>query len=102
VAAEGDQAWAVGEGGTTLHWDGSGWSAVPSSVTAAIDEVALGGGEVWARVGPDRLLHRSGGTWSSSATPEMGSNSVRTLEVGPGGTAWAGGSNSMLLRHSGM
>jgi hypothetical protein len=51
AAADTDEVWAVGEGGTVLRWDGVGWNAIESPVLSGThlwDVWASRDGEVWA------------------------------------------------------
>ncbi|MBK6535930.1 MAG: hypothetical protein IPF99_42285 [Deltaproteobacteria bacterium] len=44
-----NDVWAVGEGGTILHWDGARWSSIPSNTTATLRSVwGASAGDVWA------------------------------------------------------
>ena len=44
-----NDAWAVGGGGTTLHWNGTVWSSVPSGTTETLYGVwGSGPNDVWA------------------------------------------------------
>jgi hypothetical protein len=69
--------WAVGGGGTLLHWDGTAWTQVMSPTTNALNGVSgTSATDVWAvgagtGFGPATVLHFNGTTWSSvsNATP---------------------------------
>src|SRR5438309_12107938 len=57
--------WAVGEGGTILHWDGSTWSGVSS----ATRNILYGGwgtasADVWAVGAGGTILRWDGRSWS--------------------------------------
>ena len=66
-----DDVWAVGEHGTIVHYDGSGWTTVHSSNDytlwgiwgAAPDDLWAVGGSVTHAV-PSIVLHYDGSTWS--------------------------------------
>ena len=50
--------WAVGLGGTILHWDGSAWSPVASGTVNSLTSVrGSASNDVWA-VGDGTILHR--------------------------------------------
>jgi hypothetical protein len=56
--------WAVGQGGTILHWDGSGWSAVSNLTQATLYAVdAFSSTDAWA-AGAGVILHWDGMAWS--------------------------------------
>jgi hypothetical protein len=58
--------WAVGDLGTILHWDGSGWSSRPSGTTAALSAVwGSSATDAWAVGAAGTILHWNGTAWSS-------------------------------------
>ena len=61
-------AFAVGQEGMILHWDGSAWSEDPQSVsvtTSTLNAVAFGAdGQGWAVGGNGTVLHYDGNSWS--------------------------------------
>jgi hypothetical protein len=58
--------WAVGFGGTILHWNGAAWTLAPSTTTDWIWSVdMINASEGWA-VGEERThLHYVGGSWTA-------------------------------------
>ena len=78
-ALSSSDAWAVGNGGKTLHWDGTSWSAVTlpgkGDSLSAVD--ALSPSDVWAvgdRVGPTQvtrtlIVHWDGTAWTRVPSP---------------------------------
>lgn len=62
-------AFAVGQEGTILRWDGSSWSEDPQSVsltTATLNAVAFGAdGQGWAVGSNGTILHYDGTAWST-------------------------------------
>jgi hypothetical protein len=43
------QAWAVGDGGTLIRWDGSAWTPATSGTTQALNGIwGASSAEVWA------------------------------------------------------
>src|SRR5260221_2426316 len=68
-----DDIWVVGELGTTLHYDGTTWSLVPSGVTTNLLGVWTGGAsDAWA-VGEGEIVLRWDGTsWSPALSPSAG------------------------------
>jgi hypothetical protein len=60
-----NDVWAVGAGGTILHWDGATWSPSASGTTATLRDVwGSASDDVWA-VGPGTLLHWDGKAWAN-------------------------------------
>ncbi len=62
-------AWAAGEAGTFMHWDGIAWEPVPSSTLAnlhAIDMLSTTDG--WA-AGSGVILHWDGNVWTEVENP---------------------------------
>jgi streptogramin lyase len=66
-AASSTDAWAVGDSGTLLHFDGTRWKSLPTGMPTS----ALGGvwgssaRDVWVTTGGGGLLHYDGNGWSS-------------------------------------
>src|SRR6185503_17543888 len=60
-----DDAWAAGEGGMLMHWDGASWTTVPLETTVSL--LGLWGtarDDVWV-VGDKRtVLHFDGAAWT--------------------------------------
>lgn len=62
--AAADDVWAVGGGGTILHFDGQTFSLVPSGTVSNLTTVwGSAANDVWA-AGANTLLHWNGTTWS--------------------------------------
>jgi photosystem II stability/assembly factor-like uncharacterized protein len=76
-----DDVWAVGDGGTALHWDGAAWEAVPTPTDqnlwgvwgAAPDDVwAVGGGTTPPSANAEpTVLRWDGQAWSAVTLPEL-------------------------------
>jgi hypothetical protein len=86
--------WAVGSNGTTLFWDGSQWSYVPSGVSQPLFAVAgnriPSSREVWAVGGSGTILHYDGKKWQQVPSPT--SSALYGLWVDPSEKAlWAVG-----------
>ena len=82
--------WAVGEGGTIVHFDGARWSRVSSGTPQSL--IAIGGrgpGDAWA-IGKSRtLLRLSGGAWHPVDLPKVENDEeLADLLVLPNGEAW--------------
>lgn len=95
--------WAVGEGGTALHWNGSTpWTAFPTGVTGTLHSVwGLSPSDVWAVGAAGLMLHWNGSTWSTEPTVTS-----RDLYAVGGksswpGNRWAAGASGTVLRWNG-
>lgn len=77
--------WAVGEGGTALHWNGTSWRAVSAGTGANLTSVWVSNpGDAWAvGANPDGtsvLLRWDGSQWSLSPSPQRGARtSLRSV-----------------------
>jgi hypothetical protein len=93
-----DDVWAVGEGGTAIHWDGSAWRAVPTGTTATLSGVWVArANEAWAvgssPAGPV-VLRWDGERWSEVALGPRERLRLRSV-WGSGPTdVWAAGFSS--------
>jgi hypothetical protein len=104
--ASADDAWAVGDYGTLLHWDGHVWTAPqpPGSVTSN-DLYAVFGtatNDAWAVGATGTLLHYDGKLWS--VAPESGLRTTQTLRAiwgSASGDYWAAGLSGTLLHYTG-
>jgi hypothetical protein len=71
--ASDDDVWAVGAGGTILHWDGAVWSPVPSGTTADLRGVwGIATRDVWAVGAGGTILHRGSAQADSGVYPVAG------------------------------
>lgn len=62
-----NDVWAVGSGGTAVHWDGATWTATATNVKETLSAVwGFGGSDVWAAADTTVILRSSGFTPSSS------------------------------------
>ena len=92
--------WAVGSGGTIVHWNGAAWAATPSGTRNTLRAVAGSGpGDVFVASTTDLVLHSSGfdagtATWvheTPLASTYGFSGAVNSLSVtGPGRVRAAG------------
>lgn len=65
-----DDAWAVGDGGVTLHYDGDQWESVDNPTGADLRDVwASDSNDVWAVGTGGEILHYDGNDWASLDTP---------------------------------
>lgn len=87
--------WAVGGGGTILHWDGMAWSPVTSGTAQNLLQVwAASADDAWA-TGDGVILHWDGTTWST-AVDEPGTTFSGVWGSGPD-DVWVAAVNE--LRH---
>ena len=92
--------WAVGSGGTILHYDGKGWLAIAGATTADLFAVwGSSADSVWAVGASGAILHWTGSAWSAVASGTnlplggvWGSGPREVWAVGPAGTVlhWDG------------
>jgi hypothetical protein len=83
--------WAVGAGGTIVHWEGSKWSVVPSGTTYTLN--AIGGSGVddfWILSAPEVVLRPDGGAFErvppvTTGSYVNGTRLLRSVWVSPGG-----------------
>jgi hypothetical protein len=92
--------WAVGDSGTVMHNDGTGWSAGRSGMQAGWNGVwGTSDLNIWAVGGGGTIARWNGGAFS------MVPSGVTTALHGVGGSsssnAWAVGENGMILRWNG-
>jgi hypothetical protein len=98
-------AWAVGEGGVTLHHDGILWAAVPSGPDGGL-QVDLRGlwgtrdNDVWAVGTGGSAVHWDGTTWTR-VTPDAGF-SLNDVWGRSSNDVWAVGTAGTLLHYDGM
>jgi hypothetical protein len=97
-AVAASDAWAVGNAGTILHYDGC-WRAEPKATDVDLYGVwAAADGTVWAAGAAATTLRRSGGTWSVFTTP--GTLAVRGIWV-TATDVWAAAEEGAIYRWDG-
>jgi hypothetical protein len=119
-----NDAWAVGDGGFAMHWDGLAWQRVGSSTMAnlsgiwgssATDVWAVGGGvggapdlihwngQAWSIVSPDTSVNLSG-VWGSGPSDvwAVGGSGVQGVITHFDGTAWHLSSTSVYTDFAGV
>jgi hypothetical protein len=92
--------WAVGNYGTILHWDGSGWSRVSSGTTNGLRGVwGSGASDVWAVGDYGIVQHWNGSAWTSVSS---GTTSHLNGVWGSGASdVWAVSSYDTILHWNG-
>jgi hypothetical protein len=90
--------WAVGQGGTIMHWDGARWSLVPSGTIADFEAVGGSGPrDVWIVGGASTALHSvdNGATWTPTAVPGgAGQRALRGVWAVSPADAWIYGTDT--------
>jgi photosystem II stability/assembly factor-like uncharacterized protein len=95
-------AFAVGQFGVILHWDGTSWSEDPQSISltqSQLNAVAFApSGEGWAVGADGTILHHNGQQWNVEPPPAQysGANISSVTVAGSEAFAVAGGN---LIRH---
>lgn len=87
-------AYAVGDAGTILHWDGAVWSRMPSGTTQPLFGLwGASATSVYAVGAGGTILYHDGGSWISLASGTLallrhvwGASPVDVFAVGDGGT----------------
>ncbi|HEY8089184.1 MAG TPA: hypothetical protein VIF09_15100 [Polyangiaceae bacterium] len=92
--------WAVGRGGTILHFDGTSWTRLPPITPEPLYDVhGSGPKDVWA-VGRHVVLHWDGTAWTSMNAPATKGWLHTVFAVAPG-DAWFGGDWQALMHWDG-
>lgn len=93
-----DDVWAAGDNGVLLHWEGTAWSPVLTTVSTQFRALwGSGRGDVWV-AGGSTLYHIAAGqasffTWNGDAKVLWGAG-ARDI--------WVGGEDGRLARYDGM
>lgn len=67
-----NDVWAVGSGGTIVHWDGTAWKQTPTGVKNTFHAVwGSGPTDVWAVSMTDAIFHSNGFSGGSAAWAKM-------------------------------
>ena len=96
-------AFAVGQFGVIIHWNGSAWTEDPQSISATasqLNAVAFGAdGQGWAVGANGTILHYDGHSWSPEPVPaaDSGVNITSVAVAGSEAFAVAGGN---LITHA--
>ena len=88
-------AWAVGDHGTLLHWDGGRWTPRESGVGERLRAVAGNGPhDVWAVGDLGAAIHSDGDRWQLRRVPGL-PRELGDVWVSPAGHAWAVGGDAV-------
>jgi murein DD-endopeptidase MepM/ murein hydrolase activator NlpD len=95
-------AFAVGEFGVILHWDGTTWSEDPQSTSltdSQLNAVAFAqSGEGWAVGADGTILHYNGSSWSKEQPPEADSGVGITSVAVAGSEVFAVAAGNLITR----
>lgn len=98
AAVSSNEAWAVGNNGTILHYDGGLWRSVTSPVAAHLKEIVmLSATEGWIVGNGGTILHYENGSWHSVASPVT--TDLLDISVLPSGEAWVVGDDGAILHY---
>jgi len=95
-----DDAWAVGDNATALHWNGSAWDSVDTTITSASLRAlwASASDDVWAVGSLGSVIHWNGSAWSADM---MGGSYSLDDVVGHDGELWTVGNAGTILHFDG-
>ena len=98
-----DDIWAVGAGGTILHWTKERWTSEPSPVSTDLKSVwGSGAADIWAVGSGGTILHWNGHVWMR---PSVDSRFADFNFNGVGGllpdVVWAVGDRGVILSRNG-
>jgi hypothetical protein len=105
VAFDGpSSAFAVGQFGLILHWDGSSWSEDPASISLTeeqLNSVAFSSsGEGWAVGADGTILHYDGTSWSIEQPPALDASTDITSVAVAGSDVFAIADGNLITRES--
>lgn len=97
----GSDAWAVGDQGLILHWDGKAWTQqpVPAGVTTNLYGVLGTMKAVWAVGESGTLLRSDGSSWTRIPLPTTAT--LLALWIGPDEELWAVGDSGTIVQVKG-
>ena len=97
-------AFAVGQYGEILHWDGSSWSEDPQSISLTenqLNSVAFAAsGEGWAVGDAGTILHYDGQSWSIERPPATDAGTDITSVAVSGSDVFAIAGGNLIVRQS--
>ncbi|MBL8635822.1 MAG: hypothetical protein JNM40_21530 [Myxococcales bacterium] len=99
-------AWAVGQAGTILHWDGVTWSVVSASIPKSVSFFSVwgsGANDVWAMGPKDQAWHWDGTSWKSVNLPSSSFADLLIMNITGSASddIWAVGSSTTAPTTSG-
>jgi hypothetical protein len=98
-------AFAVGQFGLILHWDGTSWSEDPQSISLTQSQLSAvafaSNGEGWAVGARGTILHYNGQQWNVEAPPSADSGENISSVAVAGSEAFAVAGGNLIRRPSG-
>ena len=95
-----DDVWAVGAGGTAVHFDGTHTTVVPTGVSAELIDVwGTGPADVWAVGRGGTAIHFDGQVWRS--VPTGTALDLFAVFTAAPNDVWMGGMNGTFLHYTG-
>lgn len=91
--------YAVGDGGTILHYDGTTWAAEPSGTAVSLHGVWSSGAEVIAVGDSGTILHFNGSAWIADSSGTRAN--LNGVSGKPGGDVFATGDSNAFVRFDG-
>src|SRR5581483_9781049 len=88
-------AWAVGIGGTILHWNGSAWSIGETGGATLRNGFATSTCDAWAVGDRGTILHWDGSTWTPAKSPT--DQVLYGVYASSPDEAWAVGDHATIL-----
>jgi hypothetical protein len=98
VLSDGD-AWAVGHGGTAVHWDGANWTRIATPFTRDLYRVQMAAANDVYAVGDHIIAHWDGVRWTQVAVP---GGTLSGLALTGSGQGWAVGGAEMWHLQNGV
>jgi hypothetical protein len=97
-------AFAIGQFGTILHWDGTAWSVDPASsqlTDVALNSVAFApDGQGWAVGDQGTILHYDGSSWTAELPPADDAGGDITSVAVAGSAVYAIAAGNLIVRGS--
>ncbi len=95
-----DDAWAVGNNGTSAHWDGNEWQLVSTGFTYHLFDVQmLASDDVYA-VGTQTIAHWDGSAWTRTPVDISTFYPLTDISITSPGEGWAASSTARVLWRS--
>jgi hypothetical protein len=92
-----NDAWAVGDRGNIIHWNGVGWNSVSSGVTKTLYGVdCTSSSNCWAVGASKTFVRMVNGSWTTSdftVNPQVPSTYIRSVSCSSPDSCWAVGNS---------
>ncbi|MCB9727592.1 MAG: hypothetical protein H6746_03795 [Deltaproteobacteria bacterium] len=93
-----DDVWVVGLGGIMLHWDGSAWEVIQTTLGSLETLWGRAADDIYAAGHNGTIVHYDGEYWSLAATRTT--EHLRGVFGRPGGQTWAVGGAGVVMKRS--